>query len=112
MLLMEDIYKRLHEHDLVETAEAFSTDWCWRSKSWFAVQKNKNSDFSIPTAISCLNAVKIRIALAHLQRKRLGSVMDGDIQLLGSVKASLEKYLLEQHRIAAVADDAAPKAKC
>ena len=112
MLLMENIYNQLHEHDLVKTAEDFSTDWCWRSKSWFAVQKNKNGDFSIPTAISCLNSVKVKIALAHLQRKRLGSVMDGDIEILGKIRDSLEAYLLEHHRIAAVAPETALNAKC
>jgi hypothetical protein len=111
MLLLEDFYKRLHEHDLVETAEDFSTDWCWRSKSWFAVQKNKNSDFSIPAAITCLNRVKVKTALAHLRRKRLGSVGDDDIRLLGAIKKSLETYLLEHHRIAAVAEAETPQRK-
>jgi len=102
---METVYQQLHEHSFVETAEEFSKDWCWRSKSWFAVQKNKNGDFSIPVAINCLNAVKVKIALAHLRRKRLGSLVDSDIQILGEVKAVLEDYLLAEHRIAAVADD-------
>ena len=108
---MEDIYNRLREHDLVETAESFSTDWCSRSKSWFAVQKNQNSDLSIPAAITCLNSTKVKIALAHIRRKRLGSVVDSDIRLLGDIKESLETYLLEQHRIAAVADDTVLKSK-
>jgi|GEM_PF-1803625 len=111
MLLMEQIYTQLRDFDLVETAEKFSTRWCWRSKSWYAVQKNKNNDFGVATAITCLNNVKVHIALAHLRRKRLGNVVDGDIAVLHSVKTSLETYLLDQHQILAVADDKSIRSK-
>jgi len=63
MLLMETIYKELNENKLLNNAEEFSTDWCNRSRSWFAVQKNKGSDFSIPAAISLLNYTKVRRAM-------------------------------------------------
>ena len=112
MSLMEDIFKQLHDNSLVETAEDFSTDWCWRSKSWFAVQKNKNGDFSIPVAINCLNAVKVKIALAHLKRKKLGGIADSDLRILGGVRDLLEAHLLERHSIAAVAEPSASKARC
>ena len=108
MSLMETVYDQLHENAFVDTAEDFSTDWCWRSKSWFAVQKNKNSDFSIPVAINCLNAIKIKIAMAHLRRKKLGSIADSDIHILGGVRDLLEEHLLEQHRIAAVVHTPSP----
>ena len=104
MTLMETVYDQLYEHSLVETAEEFSKDWCWRSRSWFAVQKNKNGEFSIPVAINCLNAVKVKIALAHLKRRKLGSLVDSDIRILSEVRSMLEDHLLEQHRIAAVVD--------
>ena len=106
MSLIEKVFNHLHEHAFVETAEEFSTDWCWRSKSWFAVQKSKDSDFSIPVAITCLNNVKMKIAFAHLRRRKLGSIADSDIQALGEVKAMIEEHLLERHRIAEVAEDA------
>ena len=105
MTLMETVYDQLYEHSLVETAEEFSKDWCWRSRSWFAVQKNKNGEFSIPVAINCLNAVKVKIALAHLKRRKLGSLVDSDIRVLSEVRSMLEDHLLEQHRIAAVAEN-------
>lgn len=110
MTLLEQIYKQLHQNSFVETAEEFSTDWCWRSKSWYAVQRNKKADFSIPVAINCLNKTKIKIAFAHLSRKKLGSIADSDIQILGEIRAQLEHHLREQHRILDVANDD-PQAK-
>ena len=112
MTIMETVYDELHQNAFVDTAEEFSTDWCWRSKSWFAVQKHKQGDFSIPVAINCLNAVKVRIALAHLKRKKLGSIIESDIRILSNVRGLLEEHLLEQHRIAAVVQDDQLGAKC
>ncbi|MEO1110040.1 MAG: hypothetical protein AAFX90_19165 [Pseudomonadota bacterium] len=112
MSLMERIYAELQEHSFVHTAEQFSTDWCWRSKSWFAVQKTKQSDFSIPTAINCLHKTKIKIAFAHMSRKKLGSIADSDLRVLNGIKDELETYLLEHHKIAAIAGDDALPAKC
>ena len=104
MTLIESIYTSLQEHALVETAEDFSTEWCWRSKSWYAVQKNSHADFSIPVAINCLNSVKIKLGFKHMMRKGLGSFVDDDIDVLNNVRAQLEAYLLEKHRITEVAD--------
>lgn len=106
MTMMENIYKSLNENALVETAEEFSTDWCWRSKSWFAVQKNKQADFAIPAAINCLNVVKIKLALQHIRHGKLGSFVDDEIETLRDVRDQLEAYLLKQHRIAVVTDAA------
>ena len=112
MSLMERIYTELHQHSFVQTAEQFSTDWCWRSKSWFAVQKTKRSDFSVQTAINCLNKTKVKIAFAHMSRKKLGGIADSDIRVLNGIRDELETYLLEQHKIAAVAGDDSLPAKC
>lgn len=111
MSIMEVIYDQLHENAFVDTAEQFSEDWCWRSKSWYAVQKNKNGDFSIPVAINCLNTIKVKIALAHLRKKKFGSIAESDIRILGQIRTLLEDHLLEQHRIVAVADTKLPNAK-
>jgi len=105
MTFMEVVFDQLNKNAFVETAEEFSTDWCWRSKSWYAVQKNKQSDFSIPVAINCLNKVKIKIALAHLRKKKFGGIAESDIRVLSAVREQLEQHLLETHRIAAIADD-------
>jgi hypothetical protein len=112
MLIMEEIYVQLHEHAFVETAEEFSTEWCWRSRSWFAVQKNKQNDFSIPVAINCLNSVKIRIAQALLRKKKFGSIVESDLVILRRVRCTLERHLFEQHRIAAVVEQEQLNGKC
>jgi hypothetical protein len=112
MLMIEEIYTELHENAFVQTAEEFSTEWCWRSKSWFAVQKNKQSDFAIPVAINCLNSIKIRIALAYLRRKKLGSIVESDIAILSHLKGKLEKHLSEQHRVAVVVEENLLTSKC
>jgi uncharacterized protein YecA (UPF0149 family) len=104
MLMIEEVYTQLQENAFVDTAEEFSTDWCWRSKSWFAVQKNKGSDFTIAVAINCLNSIKIKIAQAHMRRKKFGSIAESDLSILRQVRDKLEQYLLEQHRVAAVAE--------
>jgi hypothetical protein len=101
---MENIYTRLNQNALVETAEEFSTDWCWRSKSWFAVQKNSHADFSIPVAINCLNRVKMKLVFKYFQQSKVGSFVDDDIAVLHNVRDQLEAYLLQQHRIAVVTD--------
>ena len=107
MTIVEEVYDQLRQNTFGDTAEDFSTNWCWRSKSWYAVQKKNQSDFSIPVAINFLNQVKIKIAMAHLRKKRLGSIAESDIRLLSEVRDKLEQHLLEAHRIAAVAGDAA-----
>ena len=104
MTLMEEVYDQLAQNAFVETAEEFSTDWCWRSRSWFSVQKNKQSDFSIPVAINFLNKVKVRIAMMHVRKHKLGGIAESDLGVLQDVRAKLEKHLLEQHKVAAVAE--------
>ena len=111
MTILEEVYEQLRYNAFVETAEDFSTDWCWRSRSWFAVQKNKKGELTVSVAINCLNSVKIRIAQAHLRRKKFGSIAECDIAILNEVRAKLEQHLLEQHRVAAVAEQNHPTAK-
>ena len=112
MTLMEEIYERLHDNAFVATAEEFSKNWCWRSQSWYAVQKNKGSDFSADVAINCLNSVKLSIAKLLLRRRQLGSIADSDLAILEEVRARLEGYLLDRHRIAEAAEDGSQGEKC
>lgn len=107
MLLMEIIYTELHNFDIVENAEAFGTDWCGKSKSWFGVQKNKRGDLSVATAITLLNYTKVRRALRILKRKQVGAILDGEIKLLTSIIERLDDYLLQAHNIVEVAEAAA-----
>jgi hypothetical protein len=105
MSTMEEVYDQLKQDDFVDTAEDFSVHWCWRSKSWYSVQKNKGSDFSIAVAINCLNKVKIKIALEYIKKKKFGSIAESNIRLLSVVEDKLSEYLLLEHRIAAVNGD-------
>ena len=107
MLLMETIYTELHDFDIVESAEEFSTAWCGKSKSWFAVQKNKGGELSVATAITLLNYTKIRRALRILKRKQVGAILDDEISLLTDIIKRLDEYLLQAHNIAEVAEAAA-----
>lgn len=111
MLLMERIYNDLKAEALVETAEDFSQDWCRRSRSWFAVQKNSDSDLSAQAAIACLQTAQVKLALLLLRQKHLGSIVDLEIDTLRDVKASLEAYLQEQHSILSVVPANTPKPK-
>ena len=107
MLLMETIYTDLHNFDIVDSAEEFSTVWCGKSKSWFAVQKNKGGDLSVAAAITLLNYIKVRRALLILRRKKMGAILDDDINLLATIIKSLDDYLLQSHNILEVAETAA-----
>ena len=106
MLLMETIYTELHEFDIVDSAEEFSTVWCGKSKSWFAVQKNKGGDLSVAAAITLMNYVKVRRALRLLKRKQMGAILDDEISLLATVIKRLDDYLLQSHNILEVAETA------
>ncbi len=107
MLLMETIYTDLHSFDIVDNAEEFSTVWCGRSKSWFAVQKNKGGDLSVAAAITLLNYIKVRRALRILKRKQIGAILDDEINLLAIIITRLDDYLLQSHNIVEVAEAAA-----
>jgi hypothetical protein len=43
--------------------------------------------------------------MAHLRKKKFGSIAENDIRLLSTVRDKLEQYLLSEHRIAAVTGD-------
>lgn len=111
MTLIEKIYQSLTSKALVESAEEFSTDWCKRSKSWFAVQKRSKAEFTIPVAINCLNKVKTRLTFKLSQKNKVGSFVDDEIAVLHAVRDQLEAYLLEKHRICRVAGDLGPHTK-
>ena len=99
MLLMEEIYHKLRQEQLVETAEDFSENWCERSKSWYGVQKGSNSDLSIPAAIACWRKTQVRLALAYMRRKQFGGIVDSQIETLTAIRNSLDDYLADVHGI-------------
>lgn len=103
MLLIERVLNVLVEHDLVETAEDFSMDWCCKSRSWYAERKHSKRDFSVTAAISCLDAANRKLLLLRMRQKRLGGLLNAEIMAVGEIEDALRAFLHEQHRITEVA---------
>ncbi len=111
MLLMEQIFETLTEHDLVLTAEEFSLDWCGKSRSWYAERRHSRRDFSITAAISCLDKVNLKQVGLSLSNRRMGGLLEAEIRALDEMREALKAYLAEQHRITEVALSDAPQVK-
>lgn len=111
MTLLEQVYERLVEHDLVQNGEEFSTNWCSKSKSWFGERKHSGRDFSVTAAIDCMQSVQLKIATLRLSNRRMGGLLEAEIRGLDDVNTALKVFLAEQHRITEVALDAAPERK-
>ncbi len=103
MLLIEKILGLLVEQDLVATAEEFSTDWCCKSRSWYAERKHSRRDFSVTAAISCLDTANRKLMLLRMRQKRMGGLLQAEIAALGQIEDALRAFLHEQHRITEVA---------
>ena len=103
MLLIEKILDLLVEHDLVETAEDFSIDWCCKSRSWYAERKHSRRDFSVTAAISCLDTANRKLLMLRLRQKRMGGLLNAEVVALGQIEDALREFLQEQHRITEVA---------
>lgn len=43
MNIIEEIYETLTDRMLVDTQSSFSTDWCGRSKNYFAISSERGS---------------------------------------------------------------------
>lgn len=111
MLLIEQVYETLAEHDLVLTAEEFSMDWCAKSRSWYAERRHSGRDFSVTAAINCLDKVNLKLAIFSMSQRRLGGLLEAEIRALGDVKEALKSYLAEQHRITEVVLSKTPQTK-
>ncbi len=111
MLLIEQIYETLTEHDLVLTAEEFSLDWCGKSRSWYGERRHSRRDFSVTAAISCLDKVNLRQVGLSLSNRRLGGLLEAEIRALDEVREALKAYLAEQHRITEVTLSKTPHTK-
>ena len=109
MTLVERVYERLVEHDLVLNGEEFSTDWCGKSKSWFGERKHSGRDFSITAAIDCLRRVQLKIVTLRLSNRRMGGLLEAELRGLEEVNGALKAFLAEQHRITEVALEETPR---
>ncbi len=103
MLLIEKIFELLVEHDLVSSAEDFSTDWCCKSRSWYAERKHSKRDFSVTAAISCLDTSNRKQLLLRMRQRRMGGLLEAEILALGQIQDALRAFLHDQHRITEVA---------
>lgn len=102
MLLVEQVFEELCEHDLVQTAEDFSTDWCCKSRSWFSERKHSQRDFSVSAAISCLDAINTKQAILRMRQRRMGGLLDAEVRALERIRQALRLYLQDQYRIGEV----------
>ena len=103
MLLIEKILNLLVEHDMVASAEDFSTDWCCKSRSWYAERKHSKRDFSVTAAISCLDTANRKLLMLRMRQKRMGGLLNAEVVALGQIEDALRAFLHEQHRITEVA---------
>lgn len=102
-MLIEKVFELLCEHDLVASAEDFSTEWCCKSRSWYAERKHSKRDFSVTAAISCLDTSNRKQLLLRMRQRRMGGLLEAEILALGQIQEALRAYLHDQHRITEVA---------
>jgi len=92
--LLENTYWHLRNAELVNCAEAFSTNYLGKNKNWYAFQTHSERDFSVNAAVQCLRSIRANKALAGL---------DGRQQVaLTAVERELLDYLNTQHCVADV----------
>ena len=58
MTLVEQTYLGLHSVGLVESSEAFSTQYLGKNPNWYSYQTHMQRDFSVAAAVECLRALK------------------------------------------------------
>jgi len=97
MTLLEQIYRRLHDTQLVGCAEDFSMRYLGKNKNWYAYQTHTGREFSVDAAINCL----------ALTRKLLAAPQFGAAQVaFCEVEQLLSDYLLHNHKITEIRNDA------
>ncbi|WP_171134961.1 hypothetical protein [Ruegeria sp. HKCCD7221] len=96
MKTMDYTLKELIEIGEIKTAEELSTKWCMKNKNWYSRQKHAGGDFSIDAAINCLRRTRQRLAERH---------DDEGKRRLADIEKLLSNYLLQQHKVAEVAND-------
>jgi hypothetical protein len=58
MTLLEQTYRQLRDIGLVETGEAFSTQYLCRNKNWYAWQRHTERDFGVLALAHCIRALQ------------------------------------------------------
>jgi hypothetical protein len=94
MTLLEQTYTQLFKAGIVRSAQAFSTDYLQRNANWYAYQKHTGRDFSVGTAIACMQSLRARSAGMTLTQAQTSE--------LQALQRALHSYLADHHAIADV----------
>lgn len=97
-----EVFKCLLQHQLVGSAEAFSVEWCGKSKSWYAERKHAGKDFGVSAGVECYRAVEQKLEQMRRRRRRIGAVLDDEVAALEAARDIVQQHLMENHLIAAV----------
>ncbi len=89
MTLVEQTYLGLHSVGLVNSREAFSTQYLGKNPNWYSYQTHMRRDFSVSAAVECLRALKQHEHAATLDNKQTQSIH--------KITQQLDAYLREQH---------------
>lgn len=87
MTLMEHTYRQLRDIGLVETGEAFSTQYLGRNKNWYAWQRHAGRELSAAAAVNCLRAVRAQLATPLLATDQRRALKETAEQLLEHLQA-------------------------
>lgn len=97
--LTENTFRTLRENGIVTSAENFSIDWCRRSQSYFAERKHTGNDFSIVTAMACLDKLRIASFFLRERKKRFQANVDEELNILLALETQLLQFLDEHHDV-------------
>ncbi len=92
--LLEEVYQALKQAGIVRSAQAFSTDYLQRNANWYAYQKHTGRDFSVGTAIACMQSLRASSAGMTLTQAQAFE--------LQALQNALLSYLGDHHAIADV----------
>lgn len=92
--LLTEVFHTLHDAGLVRSAQAFSTKYLQRNANWYAYQKHTARDFSLGSAVACLQAVRRNNCSASITQQQ--------VTALQKAECELASYLQQRHAVAEV----------
>ena len=97
--LLEEVFQTLKQAGIVRSAQAFSTDYLQRNANWYAYQKHTGRDFSVGTAVACMQSLRASSAGMTLTPAQAFE--------LQALQKALLNYLGDHHSISDVSQLAA-----
>lgn len=97
--LIEKTFITLRKSGLVTSAEQFSEQWCRRSKSYFAERRHTGHDFSIQTAMACIDKARMAKFFLRNNRKKTQELVQDEMRLLDEVEDKLLAFLEARNEI-------------